>query len=159
MKPQYWGLWVGSKKKGKSTQQLFQNPSGEFLLNSDGQSLKAPPTSLVLTFRFKTVMEIKVFCRRRENILTSPKWESGKDSSLSLNLDCGHRDFYTYIQFLAAKSLWTNFLLARYFMPLATWRPKPIRSFTVGFCNQRELEMHKLSIYCSSYDLRVLKCL
>lgn len=40
----------------------------------------------------------------------------------------------TYIQFLAAKSLWTNFLLARYFIPFATWRPNPIKSFTVGFC-------------------------
>lgn len=56
---------------------------------------------------------------RRENILTSlEEWET--DSSLSLNLDCRHRDSYTYIQFLAAKSLWTNFLLARYSMPLAT---------------------------------------
>lgn len=43
-------------------------------------------------------------------------------------------DVCTYIQFLAAKSLWTNFLLARYFIPLATWRPNPIKSFTVGFC-------------------------
>lgn len=56
---------------------------------------------------------------RRENILTSlEEWATG--SSLSLNLDCRHRDSYTYIQFLAAKSLWTNFLLARYSMPLAT---------------------------------------
>lgn len=43
-------------------------------------------------------------------------------------------DVCTYIQFLAAKSLWTNFLLARYFIPFATWRPNPIKSFTVGFC-------------------------
>lgn len=37
------------------------------------------------------------------------------------------------MQFLAARSRWTNFLLARYSIPLATCSPKPIRSFTVGF--------------------------
>lgn len=38
------------------------------------------------------------------------------------------------MQFLAARSRCTNFLLARYSMPLATCKPKPMRSFTVGFC-------------------------
>jgi len=63
-------------------------------------------------------MKIEDFYVRRENILTSlEEWQTG--STLSL-MDCRHRDSYTYIQFLAAKSLWTNFLLARYSMPLAT---------------------------------------
>lgn len=38
-----------------------------------------------------------------------------------------------HMQFLAARSRWTNFLLARYSIPLATCSPKPIRSLTVGF--------------------------
>lgn len=43
----------------------------------------------------------------------------------------------TNMQLRAARSLWTNFLFARYSIPLATWSPKPIRSFTVGFWTWR----------------------
>lgn len=42
--------------------------------------------------------------------------------------------FHTHMQLRAARSLWTNFSWAKYSIPLATWSPKPIRSFTVGFC-------------------------
>lgn len=41
---------------------------------------------------------------------------------------------HTHMQLRAARSLWTNFFWAKYSIPLATWSPKPIRSFTVGFC-------------------------
>ena len=42
--------------------------------------------------------------------------------------------YKTYIQFRAAKSLWTNLIPPRYSIPLATSSPYSTRSFTVGFC-------------------------
>lgn len=44
----------------------------------------------------------------------------------------------THMQFRAARSLCTNFLWAKYSIPLATCRPKPIRSLTVGFCEREQ---------------------
>lgn len=58
--------------------------------------------------------------------------------------------FRTHMQFLAARSRWTNFLLARYSIPLATCSPKPIRSFTVGFCE------HKNPFYETHFSSQLL---
>lgn len=49
----------------------------------------------------------------------------------------------THMQFRAARSLCTNFLWAKYSIPLATWRPKPIRSLTVGFCDGEQRQAVK----------------
>lgn len=81
-------------------------------------------------------------------------------------ITCLELDVCTYIQFLAAKSLWTNFLLARYFIPFATWRPNPIKSFTVGFCKiqtfvmkqwmQKPKEQTVFLLWLSVFDTPIL---
>lgn len=52
------------------------------------------------------------------------------------------------MQLRAARSRWTNFFWAKYSIPLATCRPKPIRSLTVGFCG-RHKNVRQSSFSCS----------
>lgn len=56
------------------------------------------------------------------------------------------------MQFLAARSRWTNFLLARYSIPRATWSPKPIRSFTVGFCRTHSSSLPLSSLILNQFS-------
>ena len=51
-------------------------------------------------------------------------------ATLSYNHENPKIHAYTYMQFLAARSLWTSFLLAKYSIPLATCRHMSI-SFDV----------------------------
>jgi len=61
-----------------------------------------------------------------------------------------------YMQFLAARSRWTNLRSTRYAMPFAICTPNSIKSRTVGLCWKHNQQPHVFSVYRTVYGFLLL---